>query len=421
MIKELINFTACLDEEFKTTGSLPKEGLHILLKTEVDDFGKVKIDTTNLKYEIFSKKQKEEVSDFLNHCKKLQQNVWCINTNKCFDLPTKAIHTCSPFAVAFKREHLAEGLKFKTNAGKRKQIYDRFDTYFKKANELFENKDESKKYEDFKLFFVNNTFSSFLRKIEDDFSDQRERLELQLLDMKEQLKNESDKALKQEIKKRTEIFEQQLHKVKIIDDGDYILFYLDLQLELFQQYHERYLKDKLFTVDKYNTTPGGDGLIYGTSNFMNRLNNSMPFLIHKTASFDISGRISNIDAKLLYELQNVFLNKSLPNPLPVFIYKEELQHKVLGIFKDSGFRFGYKEIIQKLVEDYDEDISNYYLLFWQNTKDGLVFKDFDFVSKFEYEISSHHLVIYNLFDIKVKGEKDPKSYNILRNIGLDPY
>ena len=416
MIHELINFTANLDEDFKTLGSLPKEGLHILMKIASDNSGQPKINTTDFEYELYSKKQKEDVSDFLNKSKTLQQNAWCINTNKCFDLPTKAIHSCSPFAVAFKREHLEGGTKYRTNAGKKKpQIYERFDNYFIKAFELFENKDEAERYEIFKQFFTHNTFSTVLKIIEDDFSSQRNELELELSDIKEQLKNVSDKILKQEFKEKIIVIEDKLLKVKILDDSDYILFYLDLQPELYCQIHERYLKDYLFTVKEYTTLPDENGLIYGNSNFMNGLNGNMPFLMHQTALFDISGRISNIDAKLLYELQNIFPNKTLPNPLPVFIYKEELQQKVIGIFKESGFKFGYKEIIQKLVEDYNSDISNYYLLFWQNTKDGLVFKDFDFVTKFEYK-TSVSIAILNLFGIKEKGEKEPKHYATIENI-----
>ena len=45
---------------------------------------------------------------------------------------------------------------------------------------------------------------------------------------------------------------------------------------------------------------------------------------------------------------------------------------------------GYKELIENLLKNYPNDLNNYYLLFWQNTKDGIVFRDFDFVTKFEY-------------------------------------
>ncbi len=417
MIQELINFTASLDENFKTLGSLPKEGLHILLKIGTDDLEQIRIDTTDFEYELYSKKQKDDVSDFLNKCKYLQQNVWCINTNKCFDLPTKAIHSCSPFAVVFKREHLEGGAKFIANATRHnRQIYERFDTYFNKSFDLFENKEESEKYEIFKQFFSHSIFSVVLKRIEEDFSNQRNELDLELSEMKEQLKNTSDKIQKQEIKGKIADTEQKLLKVKVLDDSDYILFYLELPIEEYAETHNKYLKDNLFTIPKYTTPANEKGLIYGSSNFMNGLNGNMPFLMHQTAPFDISGRISNIDAKRLYELQNIFPNKTLPNPLPVFIYKEELQEKIIGIFKDSGFKFGYKEIIQKLVEDYEDDISNYYLLYWQNTKDGLVFMDFDFVTKFEYKISDKSLVILNLFGIKEKGEKEFKRYAVLNNI-----
>ncbi|WP_332912015.1 hypothetical protein [Algoriphagus boritolerans] len=58
MIKELINFTENLDEEFKNLGSSPKEGLHILMKYQTDESGVTSMDTTNYFYEFFSKKAK---------------------------------------------------------------------------------------------------------------------------------------------------------------------------------------------------------------------------------------------------------------------------------------------------------------------------------------------------------------------------
>lgn len=417
MIKELINFTENLDEEFKNLGSTPKEGLHIRIKFLLSESGETSIDTSDIEYEQYSKKQKGEVSDFLNQCKLLHQNAWCIDTNKCFDLPTKAIHTCSPFAVAFKQEHLEGGAKFKENIGKKKQIYERFGEYFTKAFDLFENKEDAEKYILFKHFFTHNTFNSILQRIEERYKAKRIIFDEELLQIKEQLKNSTDKNQKEELKNQIALFEQELLKIKPLEDSDYILFYLDLPLELYQQLHKRYLGGKLFVVDKYNTLPDENGIVYGASNFMNGLNGNMPFLMHQTAPFDISGRISNIDAKTLYDLQNIFPNKTLPNPLPVFIYKEEMQRKVIGIFKESEFRFGYKEIIQKLVEDNSDDIGNYYLLFWQNTKDGIVFKDFDFVTTFEYAISKDKpIAILNLFDIKEKGGKENKHYPVIHSI-----
>lgn len=107
-------------EEFKNLGSTPKEGLHIRMKLFVSESGETKIDTSYFEYEQYSKKAKGEISDFLSQCKLLHQNAWCIDTNKCFDLPTKAIHTCSPFAVAFRNRTFGRREKFKADIGKRR-------------------------------------------------------------------------------------------------------------------------------------------------------------------------------------------------------------------------------------------------------------------------------------------------------------
>lgn len=414
MIKELANFTLSLEEEFKNLGSTPKEGLHILLKKKIED-QITSIDTENFEFEVFSKKLKDPPGDFIQKCKLLHQNAWCIDTNKCFDLPTKAIHTCSPFCVAFKREHIIGGGKYfeNENSGKR-QIYDRFSTYFDKAFCLFDNEEDKEGFVIFKHFFTHKIFSKVLKIIEQKHTRVREQLNLKLEDLKEEQKNTSEKALKESIKEKISELEQQLIKVKELDDSDYILFYLDLPLESYKQVHGKYLDDKLFNTDRYNTEPDENNLIFGTSNFMNGYNSNMPFLVHQTASFDISGRISNTEAKLLNDFKNLLPNKTLPNPLPIFIYKEELQKEVIGIFRESAFKFGYKEIIEKLIENYEDDLSNYYLLFWQNTKDGIVFKDFDFVSKFEYNIKGFAFI--NYFELKEKGGKENKHYPRIKNI-----
>lgn len=198
MIRELINFTDTLDEEFKNLGSSPKEGLHIIVREIVNENGNVTIDSDNFKYEQYSKKQKDPPSGFLEKCKILHQNAWCIDTNKCFDLPTKAIHTCSPFAVAFKREHLEGGTKFLANRGNKKQIYERFeDYYFNKAFFLLENDEEQNQYRFFKDFFVTNEFSKILTKIDAKNMESREKINCSLEELKTEFKSSDDKTKKE--------------------------------------------------------------------------------------------------------------------------------------------------------------------------------------------------------------------------------
>lgn len=415
MLQELINFTKHIDEEFKGLGSSPKEGLHIILDLiSVDNT--FKIDMENYQFEIYSKKNKDFRSDFLEHCKTLHQNAWCIDTNKCFDLPTKAIHSCSPFCVAFKREHIEGGKKYQDNAQRKKtQIYERFDTYFDKAFSLIDEDESVDKYADFRLFFTKNLFSQLLLKIEKANEEKRLKIQNNINLLTKSLQETKEKTEKDNFKVQINELSNHLYSYKSLEDSDYIIFYLNLPVELYKSVHARYLDDKLFNTDKYNTKPNEEGKIFGTSNFMNGFNSNMPFLMHQTATFDITGRISNVDARLLNDFKNILPNKTLPNPLPIFIYKEEMQQKTISIFRESGFKFGYKEIIEKLSDTNQEDLANYYLLNWQNTKDGIIFKDFDFVPKFEYKLKNS-LIIQNLFEIKDREENKNKHYLEIKTV-----
>ncbi|MEI7586040.1 hypothetical protein, partial [Runella sp.] len=282
MIKELVNFTKNLDEEFKNLGISPREGLHIVLTTKEID-GCISIDTGNYQHAIYSKKMAEE-SGLLEQCKFLSQNAWCIDTNKCFDLPTKAIHSCSPYLVAFKREHLKGGEKYKKNEKENKrQVYERFAEYFTKANALFSDEDSKNGNQVFQKFFVGGGFSALLNEILENNSTEHERLNIIKSELEQQIKDSKDKNEKEELKDRIKGVDNQLLEVKELEDSDYILFYLDKSLGEYQTVHKKYLADKLFNTDKYNTLPNKEGLIFGTSNFMNGYNSSMPFLTHQTA------------------------------------------------------------------------------------------------------------------------------------------
>ncbi|WP_160711330.1 hypothetical protein [Chitinophaga solisilvae] len=413
MIRELVNFAAALDEEFKMLGSLPKEGIHVLLHIKKED-QRVSIDMEHFEYEQFYKSQKEAPSDFLNKCKLFHQNAWCIDTNKCFDLPTKAIHTCSPLAVGFKREHLEGGVKFNENqARSKRQINERFGDYFNRAFELFKSPEEAETYKVFSQLFTSGEFNGILLKIGEKNIVRREALEVSLQEKKEELKQSIDEIQKGLIKESITEIEQQLLKVKPLEDSNYIIFYVDVPLETYRQVHTRYLDDKLFNKADYNTVPDEQGVIYGTNNFMNTFNDKMPFLMHQTASFDISGRISNRDARLLNDLLNVLPNKTLPNPLPIFLYKDELE-RMIPVFREGGNKIGYKDMIDSIAEYYKQDAPNYYLLFWQNTVDGIVFRDFDYVSGFEYSFPQA-MAIQNLFGLKGKNDNSLKRYPLIKD------
>lgn len=200
MIKEITNFISSLDPDFKSLGIKPKDGLHILLSIQTEN-GNLSLPYSTMRY-AFTRK-KEHTPDEMKLLEKVSSFAhlsWCVNTNKCFDLPIKAIHSCSPYCVAIKRENLTGGGKFKYNI--KSQVYERINSYFEKALDLIESENDKQRA----ILFKNSLnsedkFNSWFLKIEEY----------------------------QEIK-----------------DSDYIIFYLDEPLEKYSLTNEVYLADKLF-------------------------------------------------------------------------------------------------------------------------------------------------------------------------------
>ena len=98
MIKELVQFVEGIPDTVKARAIEPKAGLHILIGFNEAGEGKV------LESERYKGKKHGETSRFLKECAMRQEAAWMIDTNKCFDLPIKGIHSASPYCIAFKRE-----------------------------------------------------------------------------------------------------------------------------------------------------------------------------------------------------------------------------------------------------------------------------------------------------------------------------
>ncbi len=433
MIKELIQFTESISD-LKNIGIKPKEGLYIMLtltKTE----GHITIDENKYVAEVYSKKTGVGESAFLKKCAEIVQNTWMVDTNKCFDLPLKAIHSCSPYCLAFKREHLDTapteiiekrtkvfeekfinsfitelkekennnfdpklviekkiencknetapkkaqefkksllevGKKFKNNeTGKKSQIYDRLNTYFEKAFKLLIEPEISNSND-----YLMNAFqpASVTQ------GSEKGKLEVfkNALNSKEKLNN----------------FLQSIDEYGDLIDSDYIVIFLDEPMSKINDAHKQYLKDKLFNTDEYNHIKKNEAdeitEIYGTSDFFNGYPTKKIFLSHKTATFNVSNRISSKDAQELFDFKSVMSRKILPNPLPIFIYDEE-KVIALPLLKQNAIlepekRIGYQEILKDIQNSINREAGNYYLL---NYNGGEV-KDFDFVSRFEYDLKN---------------------------------
>ena len=340
MLKELANFTQSLDPVFKDIGLEPKEGLHIVLSFEEGLDNTLHISDKLPDYCLYRKK-KTDKDELLGRCTAWARTAWMVDTNKCLDLPAKKIHSASPYCLAYKLGSVLSDTQL--------------EIYFNKAGKLLPDEESSRYAQTFRQALNSwEKIQKFLSQV----------LEVNPTD-------DEDKDVKS----------------RALKDGEYIIFYANIPLDCYQQVSSRYLGDKLFNTSEHNATVGSD--IFGTSAFFNGFPTKKPFLSHQTATFDIAGRISATDALRLFEFKDLIGRGIFPRPLPIFVYKEE-RERALSLFKTEALkepaqRKSHADIITELYEaarQNQQELGNYYLLYYHFGE----IKDFDFVSKFEYEL-----------------------------------
>jgi CRISPR-associated protein Csh1 len=200
---------------------------------------------------------------------------------------------------------------------------------------------------------------------------------------------------------------------KKLKKTDTIYFFLkEPSLNDYKKNHQRFLSEKLFNKDKYNIKTN-TGKLFGISDELSGFNDKKVFLKHKTAPIELNYRVSGNDAMKLYKFFRLQQqNKILPNPMPVFVDKNELTEEVIKFYKEDKKR-GHKEIVEHLIQDKKADLQNYYLLFFQNNLKGSRIIDLDFVPVFKYNTDDMP-VVYAIFNVKSK-EKG----NILQDLNIN--
>lgn len=362
MIKELVQFVHDIPNMVKARAIEPKVGLHILLGFDEEGNGQV------LESERYLGKKHGETSQLLKECAARQEAAWMINTNKCFDLPMKGLHSASPYCIGFKRESWIGGDKYPTD-GKKPNLAERFETYFGKTFEAKFGLDETEKQKiiQFKFFLKN--------------------------EMNRILESNPDYAE--------------------LDGSDYVIFYRNEPIEKYHSFQDIYLSEGLFNTAEYNIEESGE--ILGTSNFHNGFNSKKPFLTHQTASFDITSRISAAEAKALSDFTSMAGKRLFPNPTPMFIDQPELTEEAIRIYhKEEDKKMSHREIISELWKR-KKDLGNYYLLYYSA---GAI-QDFDFVAKFQYllfeseDSEQKGWTIENLTELKDKDKTHQKPISLL--------
>lgn len=417
MIKELINFTKSLDNDFQNSGIKPSKGLHILVDIN-DSTNQIQIADC-----IYFFGTEAGMNELVKDCLFYERNSQYITMNKVqkFD-PKQKIHSCSPFSLAFnfslgaKKKELLERIKSEIGDDDIDNIYD--------ADQLL-----NRKVKEYKIDEVKKSIDTyFLNSIKMCLFNPDEILINKINFFKDFCKNSffnlfNQISIQKETKKKNgEIEIKEVFAIDELGEKDYVrVYFKNIEKDQWKKSYNYYCKEEYFNTGDFNI-PNDIGEIFGTSDFINTLSDKKPFLKHLTASFLVNSRISGDDAKTLNDLKQILKSKIkldkkeksiLPKPLPIFIFKEELQKKIIGLFKDNNCSLSYKEIIEKLWNSYKEDFNNYYLMNWYYGKD-IVIQDFDYVSKFEYEIKGWK--IDNLFKLKDNETKADKNYPQLNTI-----
>src|SRR5699024_9547964 len=164
-------------------------------------------------------------------CLELQENSWMIDAYKTFDAPSKAIHTCHPFALGFKREYLNGGKKFIANSkNKKSQVFERFRNYFDRAIGLISNKDDKilqKPAKEFSTFFINGSWEIILNDILNQRDAKYHLLESKEENLKEKLRATKDRDEQRLIKEDLKNLTIDMLEYQPLANSDYVIFYLD--------------------------------------------------------------------------------------------------------------------------------------------------------------------------------------------------
>lgn len=340
MIKEITQFVETLEEQSPDLfeeGAKLKEGIYFALDIGLED-GKYVLKNVDengniLKEDVGLFTKKEEITPFFEKCRMILQASKPVSAAKIFN-PNKKIFnlTCNPYAVGCTKKIIDKNLE---SIGKEGILNELMKQYFNKAEEFVGERNPKIWFEGFKTFLKEN-FWNMLEII--GYSD--------------------------------------------LKDAYSIIFFLkNPAIEDFNIPYQKYLGQNVFNKADYNTMYCD--ITYGISDSLSSFNEKKRFLQHQTASFRYNYRVHGEDAQLVWKFYQLNQNKQLPNPLPIFVDKEEvnLNADVVKLFNNEGVA-GYSEIIRSLLNLRRTNLQNFYLLFVQK---GQII-DLDFVPVFKYTL-----------------------------------
>lgn len=391
MIKEIINFTKNLDEEFKNMAYKPSKGLHVIVKFNENNF--LEID----KYVYYN--GTDEIDEILSEVLTFERysSYISMNQQQKFDKKQK-IHSASPFSLAFNFSLGSDKEKIATIHKELKMVM--IDENDKVEFDL--------KVKDYKIGLVKESIQSYFSNAKrlclDNISPELEN-QIQAFEKfcKVEFWDELPKmTMKKNISRKKDIEEWvDVTILSELKEKDYVRLYLsNIDIQQWKSAYEKYYEGE-YPPNEYNTT-----------DFISTYPDKKPFMTHQTAPFE-AFQVNGLDSNVLKQFKDVLgvKPKVIPNPFPLFIYKDELQNALISMFNGNR-NLSYTEMISSLWANHKDDFNNYYLINYYVAKD-IVFQDFDFVSQFEYECD---VQIENLFEIQEKGGKSYVHYPKITNV-----
>lgn len=298
-----------------------------------------------------------------NECIRYQEATNYITMNKVakFD-KKKQIHSCSPFAVAYNFKDTSKEEKFKV-------IKDRLGEYFCNARSVYGIDCQQEVQADlFSEVDGSYKYSKHLVGFEDNI---------------DQIVNAIAK----------------LDDYNALGGKDYLKIFLrSVPIEEQEKLHNKYIEENLLN--------GEDIAEKGLLGFLTSYSSKKMFMQHKTSSAikGYSYRFSKDDALTLNIFEKMWKRKCFPNPLPIVVDRREINNEIVRIFNSESEPIPYRELLKQLFEKTKAShLSDYYLLNYRNTKDGMVLNDFDFVPLFRYKFDST-IVVKNVTEAGYKKD-----------------
>jgi len=403
MIEELTTYIKGIQEQFplQTFIKEPARGLHIMFEVKNHE-------VQFYKKELYLPKKdgEENTSDFLvRECMPREMHINYIESHKALiGKEGKKIHSASPYALKIRKKSFDEEWK-NWYPGKKVPLEEK-QPVEEKAKLVKELKGNEQKIVLTDLMKTKiSVTSDRIRELVDRYFAKSNEVCLNEEDSETTL---FQKYLIAQLPAFLKDISDQL--IQLSKEDNIFILLKNKSEEEYYKANENYLKTSIFNVNTFNRTlPNED---FGLSGYMNTASDKKPYLKHLTANFDISYRIPQTQALLLYSFERYRRAKAFKtNPLPIFIDKTELNETVINVVKEEGNDVKFNTIIRKLYEHSKSDLGNYYLLYFDYRGE---LKDLDFVSSFSFGVDleikkvvpatkpEDNYAVKNVFDFELK-------------------